>query len=292
PPPPPPVPYTTLFRSAVAIEDHVDSTEADLVEARISDLNRLIPLLGLEQLPEPVPKLRRGHDQVRTLRAIRAAGDHMVDHRKGQRLTLSIMVLGLPPRMLRAADTTVEIDVRAVVHSGPNARDVLAVVARAVTPELLREHIPKAQAGDFHLRLQEVQHSQVSPVLRFLKVGDGDGDIELLPLELRSGELVRGADIQHVILAEAAPSRVLRIDQRLDDFLTARNSPSPAGEVPQGRHVVEHVVSQSTNVVLAGRRRQRVVVQRHEPLPPTRSRGSIPTDEAPQQLSWWLLRSL
>src|SRR5690606_3532388 len=157
---------------AVAVEDHVDATEANLVEARIGNLNRLIPLLGLEQLPEPVPKLRRGHDQVRALRAVRAAGDHVVYHRKGQRLTLSVMVLGLPPRMLRTADTAVEINVRAVVHSSQNARDVLAVVARAVAPQLLREHIPEAQAGDFHLRLQEVQHSQVAPVLRFLKVGD------------------------------------------------------------------------------------------------------------------------
>src|SRR5690606_18922318 len=75
---------------AVAVEDHVDATEANLVEARISDLYRLIPLLGLGQLTEPGPKLRRGHDQVRALRAIRAAGDHMVGYRKGQRLTLSI----------------------------------------------------------------------------------------------------------------------------------------------------------------------------------------------------------
>src|SRR5690606_6890016 len=179
-----------------------------------------------------------------------------------------------------------------VCSSDLNARDVLAVIARAVAPQLLREHISEAQASDFHLRLQEVQHSQIAPVLRFLKVGDGDGDIELLPLELRSGELVRRANIQHVVLAEAAPSRVLRIDQRLDNFLTARNSPSSAGEIPQSRHVVEHVVSQSTNVVFAGRCRQRIVVQRHEPLPPTRSRDSTLTDEAPQQLSWWLLRNL
>src|SRR5690606_3473682 len=138
-----------------------------------------------------------------------------------------------------------------IVHSSLNARNVLSVVARTIAPKLFREHIAKGQTSNLHFGLQKVQHSQVAPVLCFLKVGNGDGYIELLPIILRGRQLIGGSHLQNIIPTEATTSLVLSVNQRLYELFASGCGLSLTGKVPQGRKVVKHIISKRLHVVLA-----------------------------------------
>src|SRR5690606_23229515 len=105
---------------AVAVEDDVDTTHPNRIEARIRHPLGTVLLLVMEQVPQAVPEVFRGDDEVRPLRTIGAPGDHPADHVDGKGITLSIVVLRLPPRILGALNASVLIDVGPVIHSSLN----------------------------------------------------------------------------------------------------------------------------------------------------------------------------
>src|SRR5690606_686290 len=106
-------------------------------------------------------------------------------------------------------------------------------------------------------------HGQVAAVLGLLQTRDRDRDVELLPIPLRSRDLVRGRHTEGFISPVGATVGVGRVDQGLDQLGSAGCWLRSPGQVLEQRKFVEYLILKRLDKVATRCCSQRVVVQGH-----------------------------